>query len=208
VVKIRVGVVCGDPLRVEGLRAVLEQTCDLIELTAPGTLREVDLPMVLIDTPEENLFNMMAAFRRARPGLRLIVLGSRTDSAFIQKVVAGGSKGYLLYTAGPKEIQMAVEVVADGSIWAPRRVLSSLIDTYAPAEPRLPEIRLTPREREVTELLIAGRANREIASTLGVETKTVKSHVGRLLQKFNVPNRVALTVRALEMQVREKSQPR
>ena len=50
-------------------------------------------------------------------------------------------------------------------------------------------------------MLIAGRANREIASTLGVETKTVKSHVGRLLQKFGVPNRVALTVRALEMQI-------
>jgi DNA-binding NarL/FixJ family response regulator len=196
----RIGVVSADALRVEGLRAVLEH-CDLLQLTAPDTLREVDLAMVLIDTREEDLFAMMAAFRRARPSMRLIVLGSRIEPAFIQRVVGSGAKGYLLHTATAREILMAVDVVGDGSIWAPRKVLASLIDTYSPTEARPPEIKLTPREREVIELLIAGRANREIASTLGVETKTVKSHVGRLLQKFGVPNRVALTVRALEMQV-------
>jgi DNA-binding NarL/FixJ family response regulator len=198
--RLRVGVLSSDPLRVEGLRALLSD-CDLLPLTAPDTLRESDLSMVLIDTREEDLFPMMAALRRARPGLRLIVLGSRTDPAFIQRVVAGGAKGYLQYTASPREIVMAVDVVADGSIWAPRKVLASLIDTIAPDDPRPPEIKLTPREREVIDLLIDGRANREIAATLGVETKTVKSHVGRLLQKFGVANRVALTVRAIEMQI-------
>jgi DNA-binding NarL/FixJ family response regulator len=199
--RLRIGVVCGDALRVEGLRAVLGDACDLLPMTAPDTLREDDLAMVLIDTHEEDLFAMMAAFRRARPGLRLIVLGNRIDPAFIQRVVASGAKGYLLHTASAREIVMSVDVVSDGSIWAPRKVLASLIDTYAPTEARPPQIRLTPREREVIDLLIAGRSNREIASTLGVETKTVKSHVGRLLQKFGVPNRVALTVRALEMQI-------
>jgi len=158
--------------------------------------------MVMIDSPEDGLFQLMAAYRRARPGLRLMVLGSRTEAAFIQKVVASGAKGYLLHTASAREIVMAVSVVIDGSIWAPRKVLASLIDTYSPSEPRPPKVHLTPREREVVDLLIAGRANREIASTLGVETKTVKSHVGRLFQKFGVPNRVALTVRAIEMQLR------
>ncbi len=198
--RLRIGVVSADALRVEGLRAVLGDMHDLLQLSAPETLREDDLAMVLIDTREDDLLAMMATFRRARPGLRLIVLSNRAEPAHIQRVVASGAKGYLLHTASPREIQMAVEVVADGSIWAPRKVLASLIDTYAPSDPRPPEIRLTPREREVIDLLIAGRANREIASTLGVETKTVKSHVGRLLQKFGVPNRVALTVRALEMQ--------
>jgi DNA-binding NarL/FixJ family response regulator len=198
--RLRIGVVSADALRVEGLCAVLDSTYDLVHLSAPETLREDDLAMVLIDTREEDLLAMISAFRRARPGLRLIVLSGRAEPQHIQRVVASGAKGYLLHTASAREIQMAIEVVSDGSIWAPRKVLASLIDTYAPSEPRPPEIRLTPREREVIDLLIAGRANREIASTLGVETKTVKSHVGRLLQKFSVPNRVALTVRALEMQ--------
>ncbi len=199
--RLRVGVICADPLRIEGLRALLETECDLLPLSAPETLRQGDLAMVIIDTPEEDLFHMMAAFRRARPGLRLIVLGNRTDPAYIQKVVAGGAKGYLLYTASARETVLAIQVVADNSIWAPRKVLASLIDTYSTSTPRPPQIRLTPREKEVIDLLIAGRANREIASTLGMEVKTVKTHVGRLLQKFSVPNRVALTVRALEMQI-------
>jgi DNA-binding NarL/FixJ family response regulator len=202
--RLRIGVVSGDALRVEGLRVILAGQCDLLQLTAPDTLRQQDLGMVMIDAPEDDLFQLMAAYRRARPGLRLMVLGNSGDAPFIQKVVASGAKGYLLHTASAREIVMAVEVVADGSIWAPRKVLASLIDTYAPSEPRPPEVHLTPREREVVDLLIAGRANREIAATLGVETKTVKSHVGRLFQKFGVPNRVALTVRALEMQIREK----
>ncbi len=199
--KLRIGAVSNDALRIEGLRAILEDFCEIISMTAPDTLREPDLAMVLIDVPEDDLPALMAALRRARPGLRLIVLGIRNEPGFIQKVVASGAKGYLLHTASPREITMAVEVVADGSIWAPRKVLASLIDTITPSEGRPPEIRLTPREHEVIDLLIAGRANREIAATLGVETKTVKSHVGRLLQKFGVPNRVALTVRALEMQI-------
>ncbi len=200
--RMRIGVVSGDALRVEGLRVILADVCDLLPLTAPDTLRTDDLGMVMIDSPEDDLFQLMAAYRRARPGLRLMVLGSRTEAAFVQKVVASGAKGYLLHTASAREIVMAVSVVIDGSIWAPRKVLASLIDTYSLSEPRPPKVHLTPREREVVDLLIAGRANREIASTLGVETKTVKSHVGRLFQKFGVPNRVALTVRAIEMQLR------
>ena len=199
--RLRVGVVCGDPMRVIGLRAILDGEFELLPMTALDTLGEDGLAMVLIDAPEEDLFPMMAAFRRGRPGLRLVVLGSRLDPLYVQKVVASGAKGYLHYTASEREVKMALEIVADGSIWAPRKILASLIDTYSSAAPRPPEVRLTPREQEVVQLLIAGRANREIATTLGMELKTVKTHVGKLLQKFGVPNRVALTVRAMEMKV-------
>jgi DNA-binding NarL/FixJ family response regulator len=199
--RLQVGVVSSDPLRVLGLRVILDTQIDLLPMTAPDALLRDGLAMVLIDAPEDDLFPMMRAFRRGRPGLRLIVLGSRTDPLYVQKVVASGAKGYLHYTASEREVRMAIDIVADGSIWAPRKVLASLIDTYSSAAPRPPQIRLTPREQEVIDLLIAGRANREIASTLGMELKTVKTHVGKLLQKFGVPNRVALTVRALEMQV-------
>lgn len=199
--RLRVGIICADPLRAEGLRAILEGTCDLVLLTAQEVRHFSDLALVLLDTRDEDVLTMIAAFRRARPALPLIVLGGRADPGYVQKVVASGAKGYLVHTASEREIQMAVTVVADGSIWAPRKVLASLIDTYASNTERPKEVHLTAREQEVIELLIAGRANREIAATLGVELKTVKTHVGRLLQKFSVPNRVALTVRALEMKL-------
>lgn len=199
--RLRIGVVSMDAMRFEGLREALEETAELLPLTAHSTLREEDLAMLLLDGQDDHLMTLMATIRRARPALRLIVLGSSNDPRHIQTVVAGGAKGYLPYTAQPVEVRMAVSVVHDGSIWAPRRVLASLIDTYAPQAPRVVSMRLTKREREVVELLIAGRANREIGATLGIEVKTVKTHVSRLLQKFGVPNRVALTVRALEMEI-------
>ncbi len=198
--RLKIGVISADPLRAEGLRTILEHTCDMVFLTAQEARYSMEVSLVLLDTREEDVLTMIAAFRRARPALRLIVLSSRSEPAYIQKVIGSGAKGFLLHTASEREIQMAVDVVVDGSIWAPRKVLASLIDTYASGTERPKEVQLTPREQEVIELLIAGRANREIAVTLGVELKTVKTHVGRLLQKFSVPNRVALTVRALEMQ--------
>lgn len=199
---------CSDPLRAEGLRVILESVCELVPLTAHETLHASDLALALIDTREEDLLTMLAAFRRARPALRLIVLGTRNDPAYIQRVVGSGAKGYVLHTATEQEIMMAVDVVADGSIWAPRKVLASLIDTYSTGSPRPPAVQLTEREREVVDLLIAGRANSEISKTLGIELKTVKAHVGHLLKKFGVPNRVALTVRALEMQMQRKASER
>lgn len=199
--RLRVGIICADPLRAEGLRAILESTCEIVMLTAQEARHSSELSLALLDTREEDVLTMIAAFRRARPALRLIVLSGRSEPAYIQKVIGNGAKGFLLHTASEREIQMAIAVVADGSIWAPRKVLASLIATYASDPQRPKEVQLTPREQEVIDLLIAGRANREIAVTLGVELKTVKAHVGRLLQKFAVPNRVALTVRALEIQM-------
>lgn len=205
--RLYVGIISADPLRAEGLRAILERTCDTVFLTAQEARHSVELSLALLDTREEDVLTMIAAFRRARPALRLIVLSGRSEPAYIQKVVGSGAKGFLSHTASEREIQMAVDVVADGSIWAPRKVLASLIDTYSSGTERPQEVQLTPREQEVIELLIAGRANREIAVTLGVELKTVKTHVGHLLQKFSVPNRVALTVRVLEMQLNKAGEP-
>ena len=59
-------------------------------------------------------------------------------------------------------------------------------------------MRLTVRERDVLGLLVGGGSNREIATSLGIDVATVKAHVGRLLRKFGVANRTALTVRAMQ----------
>lgn len=196
---LRIGILIGDPLRVVGLQSLLSHVAELVPMTAPDALKHETLSMALLDGEGEYLFSMIAAFRRARPGLRLLVLGSRHDPAYIQRVIAAGVKGYLTQSASLPEIQTAIAVVADGSIWAPRKVLASLIDTYGPHDLQRPKLTLTTRERQVLRILIAGHSNAEIADQLSIEAKTVKVYVGRLLQKLGVPNRVALTVRAIEM---------
>ncbi len=198
--RLRIGIVSDDPLRVEGLIAMLSGIAEPVPMTPTDAIRHHGaLTMVLIDATDR-LFLVMAAYRRARPGLRLLVFGESADPRFIGQVVAAGAKGYLSHTASAEEILMAVSIIADGSIWAPRKVLASLIDTYSPVEILAGPVavRFTPREKQVLQLLIDGQADREIAQQLGLSPRTVQSVISRLLFKTGVGNRVALTVRALE----------
>jgi DNA-binding NarL/FixJ family response regulator len=100
---------------------------------------------------------------------------------------------------------MAIEVVLDGSIWAPRKVLARLIDAGgsppgSPTGDEPVEQKMTPREREVLHLLMGGRSNRDIAEAMGIDEVTVKAHLGRMLRKTGASNRVELTLRAMEEQ--------
>ncbi len=202
--RLRVGTVCNDPLRVEGLTALLSSQADLVPMTPTDAVRDHELTIILIDVTE-NLFDIMAAYRRVRPGLRLLVFGESSDPRFIGQVVAAGAKGYLSHTASAGEIVTALSIIADGSIWAPRKVLASLIDTYSPREVLAPAapVSFTPRQRQVLQLLVQGRSDREIASLLHLSPRTVQGLVSTLLRKTGVQNRVALTVRALERYVFE-----
>jgi DNA-binding NarL/FixJ family response regulator len=191
----RIGVVATDTLRVLGLQSILPQF-EVVHLTAPGALDDVNLALVLIDAEcTGHLFELLATFHHIRPQLKLIVLGTETGPEYIQRIIGTGAKGYLTLTAKETELAMAIEMVRDGSVWAPRRVLSQLLDRQpgfsgtAGAPPKF-----TPRELQVLELLRAGRSNREIGIALGIDESTVKAHIGRLLRKVGVNNRIALTI--------------
>jgi DNA-binding NarL/FixJ family response regulator len=194
----RVGIVATDQLRVLGLKAIFSEAMQLeiIHLSIPGALDDAELCLVLIDAEcTTHLFELIATFRKKRPQLSLIVLGNETSQEFVERVIGSGAKGYLALTAKESEIRMAVEMVRDGSVWAPRKVLSRLLDNQrAGANPDATVPRFTGREIQILNLLRAGQPNREIAVTLGIDEGTVKAHIGRLMRKVGVNNRIALTV--------------
>jgi DNA-binding NarL/FixJ family response regulator len=191
----RIGVVATDPMRVLGLKAIFPQI-DVVHLSAPGALGETNLALVLIDAEcTSHLFELIATFRHLRPNQKLLVLGNETEPEYIQRVIGTGAKGYLALTAKESEIRMAIDVVRDGSVWAPRKVLARLLDSKPGGSnaPNTPP-HFTARELEVLALLRAGRSNREIGLALAIDQSTVKAHIGRLLRKVGVNNRIALTV--------------
>jgi DNA-binding NarL/FixJ family response regulator len=194
----RVGIVATDPLRVLGLKAIFRDAMqlELVHLSIPGALNDGDLSLVLIDAEcTDHLFELIATFRQVHPSLKLIVLGNQTSQDYIERVIGAGAKGYLPLTVQEADIRMAIEMVRDGSVWAPRRVLSRLLDKQRNAQ-KSPAARphFTARERQVLDLLRAGQPNREIAHALGIDEGTVKAHIGRLLRKVGVSNRTALTI--------------
>jgi DNA-binding NarL/FixJ family response regulator len=200
---IRLAVVESDPLRVVGFRALLESEPDLELFSAslPELAKNDAVDIVLLGSRGgQNLFDVMAGLKAARPDLRILVTGSGADDETILKAVAAGAKGYVDEAASAAEFIQAIRIVHDGSVWAPRRVLSMFIERVTTHPGRIfpaGRVTFTDREKEVLELLVAGRSNKEIGSALSIEERTVKAHVAKLMRKVGVQNRIALSVHAI-----------
>ncbi len=209
--KARIGVVAGNSLRSLGLIAILEEIVGVA--ASPLELGEVfgaegfNLLLLDMNEPVETVIQTITRLRRERPAVKPIVMGEPLSPEQIQAVIGAGAKGFLLQTAGISEISLAVEIVLDGSIWAPRKVLARLVEAgtaggnimgpQAGTNQPIEEM-LTERERDVLHLLMSGRSNREIGAAMGIEQATVKAHLGRMLRKTRAHNRVELTLRAME----------
>ncbi len=199
----RIGLFATDALRIMGLQAILGdgERCEIVLLSPPGSIDVSGLDLAILDSSMEvDVLEMVTAFRKLRPKLNLIVLGANNDPEHIERVIGAGTKGYLSHSANEAELQMAIAVVRDGSVWAPRKVLARLLEQTMrePVTTKAVPVRLTRRELEVLRLLVLGHPNRQIALALGVDEGTVKAHMGRLMRKAGVDNRTALSMQAIE----------
>ena len=206
-VSLKLGLVATDPLRILGLQTIFSEEgikgapVEIVPLSVPGALDAPGVSLILIDAAcTDHIFELLAAFRRTRPHLRLIVLGLEEDHEYIQRIIGAGAKGYLAHTARRGEVRLAIEIVQDGSAWAPRKVLANLLDLSSADDRRaaVDEPKFTERESEVLRLLVEGRPNRVIAGELGIDLATVKKHVGTLMRKVGVKNRTALSVQVVK----------
>jgi DNA-binding NarL/FixJ family response regulator len=200
---IRIGVLSDEPLRLEGLAGIFEeQPAEGLAPLAPvfGNLDELlsdrALTFLVVDLNAlPGGARTVEAICRRRPGMRLIVIGPEGNEKLIMDLVRAGARAYLDLEASPRTVRQAIEEVTSGSIWAPRRLLSRLIDQLlAVSDASLANgpPRLTERELQVLELILSAQSNREIARKLGIEESTVEAHVGRLLRKTGADNRIDL----------------
>ncbi len=205
-----IGLVSIDPLRTLGLQTILSTRpgVEIVALSATtGTLDLLGFSLLVIDAGcTDHLFELLAGLRRKYPRLKVIVLGMDGNHGYIERVIGAGAKGYLTHFAKDGEILMAIDIVLDGSVWAPRKVMAKLLESAGASGgavergvAKTPKI--TERESQVLRLLVAGRPNREIGRSLGIDEGTVKAHVGRLMRKVGVENRIALTMLAVEQRL-------
>lgn len=203
----RIGLVASDPLRLVGMEAILADLPGMeavpLELDQIGSTPRLAVLMLEARSGGDALPELITRLRREHTQLRIVVVGEGLDPLLIEQVIGAGAKGYLAETASEAEIRMALEVVLDGSVWAPRKVLAKLLEggtssSSSSASADSIVKRMTAREREVLELLMDGRSNRAIAEALGIDEATVKAHLGRMLRKTGAHNRVELTLRAIE----------
>jgi DNA-binding NarL/FixJ family response regulator len=210
---IHIGLVSDEPLRLEGLASIFEQSSlpgKLQLLPIPGSIDELlarpTLEYLLLDLHSSHKgIEVIDAVRRMRPSIRMIVIGPEGNDELVLESIVAGARAYLDLTADADAVRDAIETVTAGSIYAPRRLLSKLIDrllkgpdtSLTNASPHL-----TDREHQVLECIMEACSNREIALQLGIEERTVKAHVGRLMRKTGTENRTELSMRELNRPIK------
>jgi DNA-binding NarL/FixJ family response regulator len=201
--KVRIAVIDSDPLRFVGFQTLLSAESDF-ELQSVA-LNEIDVQeradLVLLGShPGKSVIDMLTTVKKALPGVDVIVTGCNLDDPAILKAVSAGAKGCVDETESVGELVRAIRTVLAGTVWAPRRVLSMFIDQACRSSEHgisANERAFTIRENEVLGMLVAGCSNKEIAAPLGIEERTVKAHVAKLMRKVGMPNRVMLSVYAI-----------
>jgi DNA-binding NarL/FixJ family response regulator len=207
-------VIADDQLLVRtGFRMILE-TEDGIEVVgeaadgveAVEVCRRVDPDVVLMDVRMPRMDGIEATRRLAGPDvvhpLRVLILTTFDLDDYVYAALRNGASGFLLKDTPPEELVRALRLVAAGEALLAPSVTRRLIDELAKVEPPPTPPRelalLTSREREVLTLMARGLSNAEIAGELILGETTVKTHVGRVLTKLGLRDRVQAVVLAYE----------
>ena len=142
----------------------------------------------------------IAAIRRIRegaPGTRVVVLTSFASDDQVIPAVQAGAAGYLLKDVEPSGLEAAIRLVHEGEALLDPQIAGRVMEQVAHPPPAGDIASLTPREREVLELLGRGLSNRQLAETLVVSEKTVKTHVSNILMKLGVHDRTQAALLAV-----------
>lgn len=176
-------------------------------LAAIEVVRQLAPDVVLMDIRMPHLDGLEALRRLVAAGsrARVIVLTTFDADEYVFAALRGGASGFLLKDTPPAELVTAVRTVAAGEALldpaVTRRVVSAFVEGLASGTPSAPPpdlASLTEREREVLVHLARGRSNAEIAADLVVSETTIKTHVGRVLAKLHLRDRVQAVVYAYE----------
>jgi NarL family two-component system response regulator LiaR len=215
--KIRVLIVDDHAMVRQGLRTFLElQDGGTLPIEVAGEasngLEAVELAarlqpdIVLLDLvmPEMDGIQATSHIIESSPGSRVIILTSFGEEERVLPAIRAGAQGYLLKDIPPAELVQAVREAYLGKVQLHPEVARKLMTVAAAKEqPRsslineTSEGNLTEREREVLSLIAEGRNNREIADTLVISEKTVKTHVSNILNKLHLDDRTQAAIYAL-----------
>ena len=191
-----------------GFRKILESETDIdvvgeaadgSEAVEEALLRRPDVVLMDIRMPK---LDGLEASRRLAGTVRVLILTTFDLNEYVYEALRAGASGFLLKDAPADELIRAIRVVAEGEALLSPSITRRLIEEFArrpaPSERLAALDELTAREIEVLKLVARGLSNSEIAKELYLSEATVKTHVGRILQKLDLRDRVQAVVLAYE----------
>src|SRR6266850_3195003 len=179
----------------QGLKALLEREGFVVvaeagdgqEALRHARARCPDVAVLDFSMPLPNGLDAAREILHACPRAKAILLTMHTDDHYILEAVRAGIKGYVVKTQASTDLVRAIHEVLKGMMYLSPRVSRTLVQAYL-AKSELPPDPLTPREREVLQLVAEGKTTREVAESLGISVKTAESHRTHILRKLDTPN--------------------
>jgi DNA-binding NarL/FixJ family response regulator len=160
----------------------------LIELHQPD--------VVLMDIAMKGLNGLEATARAVKmiPNVRIIFLSMHANEEYVRQALKAGAKGYLLKDSGTAELEVAIKSVAQGDDYLSPEVSKHLVVDYKKriSEEQSPLDQLTPRQREILQLVVEGRTTQQIATTLSIGIKTVETHRAQLMERLGIHDLLGL----------------
>ena len=197
-----------------GLRLLLEQQADFqVVGEADDGRQAVDLaasvhPDVAVLDIGMPLLNGIEATRKiitAAPATAVVVLSMHSDETYVLRALKAGAKGYLLKNSAEADLIQAVRAVAEGkSFFSPvisRMLLEDYMRQVAKREVEDSYDLLTPREKEILQLVAEGRTNKEVANILKLSLYTVETHRSNLMQKLGLHNTAEIVLYAVRKRI-------
>lgn len=183
----------------QGLRALLERLgFDVVAEAADGreAIRRAQAlqPDVAILDLAMPLLNGLGAAReiaRIAPRMKTILLTVHTEDQYVLEALQAGVRGYVLKSQATQDLVQAIQEVMRGAIYLSPGISEAVVQAYL-TKTDVPGDPLSPREREVLQLIAEGKTTKEIAATLGVSVKTIESHRARLMEKLHIRHTAGL----------------
>ena len=189
----------------EGLRALIENSGTATVIGEAGDGAEAvrlagelkpDLVIMDLTMPVKNGIDATREITGTYPDIHVLALSMETNRFFVVEALKAGATGYVLKDTAFAELSEAIDTVARGETYLPRKVATLLVREFLqciPEDMTVAYQNLTPREREILQLVADGRNAKEIAFELGVSCKTVENQRQAIMQKLNLFSIAELT---------------
>ncbi len=202
---IQVLLVDDHPIFREGLRSLIEHSNMACVVAEAGNGAEAvrladelqpDLVIMDLTMPIMNGIDATREITQKYPTIKVLALSMESDRFFVVEVLKAGATGYLLKDTAFKELSDAITSVASGDTYLPQKVLTLVVKEFLQAIPEdaAPAYQnLTPREREILQLVADGKCIKEIAHLLGISNRTVENNRQSIMQKLQLFSIAELT---------------
>lgn len=162
-------------------------------------VRDLQPDLVLMDIAMPGLNGLEAAERihNIHPQTKIIILSMHASEEYVAQALKAGASGYLLKDAATAELEMALKSVSMGQFYLSPAISRQVVDNFLRGGPTGLDL-LTPRQREILQLIAEGKGTREIADTLHLSVKTVETHRAQLMERLDIHDVVGLVRYAMK----------